>query len=243
MERYTICGVSIDNVTMDEALSRAENMIAHGGSHAIFSGNPEIILMGLKNAGFRNLLNTGDLVLPDGVGVVLVGRLLGMSFQKRVAGIDFMEALCARAAAYDWPVFFLGGRNSVAERTSVYMQRVFPALRIAGWSEDTAIETIGDSIRHAAVVFIALGAPKQEEWIQANMRKLPNVKCMVAVGGSFDMITGDISRASAFIRAWGFEWLWRLYKEPLRRWRRIFNAVIVFPIQAAAWHIKKTKTQ
>ena len=239
MERYTICGVRIDNVTMDEALARAEKMIVQGGPHAIFSGNPEVVLAGLRNAGFMELLNTGDLVLPDGIGVIWVGRLLGMPFQERVAGVDFMEAFCARAAANAWPVFFLGGRNGVAERTSAYMRRIFGALRIAGWSEDTRVETIGDSICHAEIIFIALGAPKQEEWIRENAQKLPNVKCMVAVGGAFDMIAGKTPRAPARMRVWGFEWLWRFCMEPLRRWRRVMNAVIVFPIRAVMWHRKE----
>ncbi|MEK7493529.1 MAG: WecB/TagA/CpsF family glycosyltransferase [Patescibacteria group bacterium] len=243
MERYTICGVRIDNVTMDEALSRAEKMVLSGGPHAIFSANPEIVLTGSRNVELRDLLNTGDLVLPDGIGIVLVGRLLGMPFHGRVAGVDFMEALCARAATQGWPVFFLGGRNNVAERTSVYMRRVFPSLRVAGWSEDTAIEAIGDSIRQADIIFVALGAPKQEEWIRDNMHKLSHAKCMVAIGGAFDMIAGDIPRAPAFLRAWGFEWLWRLYREPVKRWHRIFYAVLVFPIHAIMWHTKKTKTQ
>ncbi|MBI5913067.1 WecB/TagA/CpsF family glycosyltransferase [Candidatus Azambacteria bacterium] len=239
MERYIICGVRIDNVTMDEALSRAEKMILTGGAHAVFSANPEIVLTALRDTRFKELLNTGDLVLPDGIGVVRVGRILGMPFRERVAGVDFMEALCARAAAHGWPVFFLGGRNSVAERTSAYMQRAFPALRIAGWSEDMRAEAIGDSIHRAEIIFVALGAPKQEAWIRDAMQKLRSVKCMVAVGGAFDMIAGDIPRAPAVARAWGLEWLWRLCMEPVRRWRRIMSAVIVFPIYAIACHMKR----
>lgn len=238
MERSTICGVHIDNITMDEALSRAEKMVISGGSHAIFSANPEIVLAGARNAEFRDLLNTGDCILPDGVGIVLVGRLLGIPLRERVAGVDFMQALCARAATYGWPVFFLGGRNNVAERTSVYMRRIFPSLHVAGWSENTALEAIGDTIHHAEIIFVALGAPKQETWIRENMQKLPYAKCMVAVGGAFDMIAGDVSRAPLWLRTRGGEWLWRLCAEP-RRLRRIINAVILFPMQAIAWHMKR----
>lgn len=241
MDRYAMCGVRIDNVTMHEALARAEKMILQGGPHAIFSANSEILLAGLYDAGFRELLDSGDLVLPDSIGVVLVGRLLGMSFRERVAGVDFMKEMCVRAAAHTWSVFFLGGRNNVAARTSAYMQRAFPSLRIAGWSEDTAIEMIGDGIRRADVIFVALGAPKQERWIRANMSKLPHAKCAVAVGGAFDMITGDIPRAPRIVRRCGCEWLWRFFMQPLRRWRRIFNAAVVFPIQAVVWHMKEKK--
>lgn len=241
MVQYDICGVYIDNVTMDRALACAEKMILFGGPHAIFSGNSEIILAGARNAEFRELLNTADLVIPDGVGVVLLGRLLGMPFFERVAGVDFMEALCARAAAHGWTVFFLGGRNNVAKRTSEYMRSAFPSLRVAGWSEDTEPEKISDDILHAEIIFVALGAPKQEKWIRENMHKLPNAKCMVAVGGAFDMIAGDISRAPVWMRVWGLEWAWRLCMEP-RRWCRVMNAVIVFPINAIMWHIKKKRT-
>ncbi|MCR4323114.1 MAG: WecB/TagA/CpsF family glycosyltransferase [Candidatus Azambacteria bacterium] len=239
MEHHTICGVRIDNVTMDEALSRAEKMVLHGGPHAIFSANPEIVLAALHNAARTELLNTGDLVLPDGVGITRVGRLLGMPFRERVAGVDFMEAFCARAAAQEWPVFFLGGRNNVAQRTSMYMQHAFPSLRIAGWSEETEMEMISESIQGAYIIFVALGAPKQEEWIHEHMQKLQSAKCLIAVGGAFDMIAGDTPRAPSLIRAWGFEWAWRLSIEPSRRWRRIINAVVIFPIQAIKWHMSR----
>lgn len=241
MTRYEICGVRIDNVTMDEALARAEKMVLHGGPHAVFSANPEILLIGLRDNEFRGLLNTGDLVLPDGIGAVLAGRLLGMPFRERVAGVDFMKEMCARAAAHGWSVFFLGGRNNVAERTSAYMQRSFWSLHIAGWSENTSLETIGENIFRAEVVFVALGAPKQEKWMRENMQKLPYAKCMVAVGGAFDMIAGDVPRAPTWMRTWGLEWMWRFCIQP-RRWRRILNAIIVFPIKAIVWHMKKKRT-
>lgn len=237
--RYSIFGVPADAVTADEALKKAEEMLSNCRKNIIFTPNPEILLEASRSEEYRAVLRKADLALPDGVGLVFFGRLLGLPFKERVSGVDFMLKLCELAAERGQSVFLLGGRNGATEKTALVLKRRFPALKISGWSENPDLHRLSLGITKAKpmqseefdIIFVALGAPKQEKWIVENIGKLPSVKIAMAVGGAFDMISGDLPRAPVFLRKAGLEWLWRLAIEPKKRWRRIFRAVIIFPIK------------
>src|SRR3989344_3842089 len=227
--KHNILGVPIDAVTMDEALAMAGKMLSNGRQNIIFTPNPEILLEASRDDEYRAVLQRADLALPDGAGLVLFGRFLGALFRGRVAGVDFMVKLCELSAKHRQKVFFLGGKNGATERTAAVLKKQFPALQVAGWSEE--VDLPRPSLCNADILFVALGAQKQERWICDNLSRLPSVKIAMAVGGEFDMISGDIPRAPIFLRKIGLEWLWRFALEPKKRWKRVFNAVIVFPIK------------
>jgi len=242
MTRYEICGVFVDDVTMEEVVQRIDRMLESTHPHAVYYGNPETLARACRDTAFRAALQAASIVFPDGIGLKIVGRIIGAPFRERIAGVDLLLRICDCAAQLGKSVFLVGSRNNVAARTSVLLEKRFPTLRISGtldgYEGAEKWEYTG-AIKNTDIVFVGMGSPKQEEWIRKNIQKLPHAKCMVAVGGAFDMIAGDIPRAPALMRTWGLEWLWRLCMEPLRRWRRIMNAVIVFPIRAIAWHMKK----
>ena len=228
--KHNILGVPIDAATMGEALVMAGKMLSNGKQNAIFTPNPEILLEASRNDEYRAVLQRADLALPDGAGLVLLGRFLGAPFRGRVAGVDFMVKLCELAAKRGQKIFLLGGENCVAGRTVTVLKKQFPDLQIAGWSEE--VDLPRPSLCSADIIFVALGAQKQEWWICDNLSHLSNIKIAMAVGGAFDMISGNIPRAPAFLRKAGLEWLWRFALEPKKRWKRAFNAVIVFPVKA-----------
>ena len=235
--KHNILGVPIDAVTMGEAVEMAEKMLSNGRQNIIFTPNPEILLEASRDDEYRAVLQRADLALPDGAGLVLLGRFLGAPFRGRVAGVDFMVKLCELAAKRGQKIFLLGGKNSAAERTATILKKQFLDLQIAGWSEDTQCHRHSErseesDIRQADILFVALGSPKQERWIRDNLSRLPSVKIAMAVGGALDMISGDIPRAPKFLRKIGLEWLWRFALEPKKRWKRAFNAAIVFPVKA-----------
>lgn len=180
----------------------------------IVTPNPEQLVLAQTNTAFRSILDQADIAIPDGIGVA---RLLRV---ERIPGVELMEDLIALAVKKCIGVALIGGRGNVAVEALECLSRRTPGLK--GWGmepESNSIKEIADKIRktHVGMVFIGLGAPKQEFFIE----KL-NAHCIVmSVGGSFDIITGRTPRAPGFMRAFGLEWFWRLSQEPWRLKRQL----------------------
>ena len=239
--RREICGIPYDDITAREIGSVIEVMLQEARSHVIYYCNAETVVRGQRDAHFLEALSRADCIFPDGMGLKLFCAWGDARIRERVAGIDVLYAACERAAHMGKRVFLFGAEKDVVERAAIILREKFPALSITGaldgyngimqWKES-------DALKNADMVIVGMGTPKQEEWIDTHRADLPRMRVALAVGGAFDMIAGKTPRAPARMRAWGFEWLWRLCREP-RRWRRIINAVIVFPIKAVMWHRKE----
>jgi N-acetylglucosaminyldiphosphoundecaprenol N-acetyl-beta-D-mannosaminyltransferase len=240
--RIEILGVPIDAVTRAEASARAAALLAEPRGHLVTTPNPEMLVLASKDERFKAVMRRADLAVPDGAGLLFAARVRGSALPERVSGVDLMRDLCAHAAAKGLSVFLLGGeRGRVAERAAEVLKAENPGLRVAGALAGGKILLDPDgtprldpgvvtSIVAAApdLLFVAFGHGKQERWIAEHLPAMPSVRLAMGVGGSFDLIAGDVRRAPAFLRAAGLEWLWRLIIEPWR-WRRIFTAVVVFP--------------
>lgn len=209
-----ILGVKVDNLTMGEVLQKVEGFLEDSQQHYLVTPNPEFLVEAQKDKEFKEILNQADLAVPDGIGLVLAARFLGQPFKQRITGTDLMEKICQKAAQKKWPIFLLGGQKGVAKKAAENLRKKYPRLDIG---------TVPSGI-----LFVALGAPKQEKWIVQNLVKMPSVKLAMGVGGAFDFISGRVQRAPKFLRLIGLEWLWRLFCQP-RRAKRIFRAVIIFP--------------
>lgn len=246
-----LMGVKIDEVT------RAEARAALQKPQVIFTPNPEILLEAQKNKKFRTALKMGTLMLPDGHGLLLVSTLLKCKsrtlrflfyfpamllflvwkepfkkvFPQIIHGSDFMVNVIEWAAKNKKTVFFLGAKEDVAKKTAEVFKRKFPSLRISGFSSANGEEAY-EEVKQAKpeVLFVAYGAPKQELWIAGYAKKIPTLFHVMGVGGSFDFHSGTVKRAPGFIRTLGLEWVWRLLMNPLQRFVRIWNAVVVFPV-------------
>jgi N-acetylglucosaminyldiphosphoundecaprenol N-acetyl-beta-D-mannosaminyltransferase len=176
----------------------------------------------------REIYDRADLVVPDGVSLLLAARLYGHSLRERVAGVDMFQTLCRLAAENDLHVFLLGGRPSSADLTAATLKKRLPTLRVSthcppvGFEKTTAgLEGTARAVRAAKpdLLFVALGAPKQEYWIYEHGLRL-SVPICVGVGGSFEIVAEVVRRAPVWIQRCGFEWLHRLCLEPRRMWRR-----------------------
>jgi len=234
-----ILGVRIDNLSLSEILNKVESFLSDNKQHYIVTSNPEFLVKAQKDEEFKNILNQADLSIPDGVGLVLASLLLGERIKERIAGVDLMEAICKKAVQKKWPVFLFGAGPGVAEKTGGKLAKKYLGLQITGihspyfgfendiQENQKIIGLINKS--KTDVLFVALGAPKQEKWIYENLKRIPSVKLAIGVGGSFDFISGNVKRAPKLIRDLGLEWLWRLILQPWRI-KRIFNAVVVFPL-------------
>ena len=217
--RTDILGVAFDNVTMAEAVDRAMALLAREGPHLVVTPNAEIVQQARSDPEFAALIAQADLVLPDGVGVVYASKILGRPLKGRVPGVDFAGALMDRMAKSNKRLFLLGAKPGVAEQAAAKLAEAHPGLRIAGthdgyFQEDgPVVEDIRQS--GADVVFVCLGAPKQEKWMAKN-GAATGARLLCGLGGSLDVFAGVVERAPKFWSDHGLEWFYRLCKEPRR---------------------------
>ena len=221
--RIDILGCFVDDVDTAEALDRIQAYIRDERPAQVVTFGAEMAIHALRDPSYRAAVNGAELVVADTVGVVWASRVLGRSLRERVAGIELVERLCA---SLDAPVYFLGGDERVAVAAVSAMRARYPALRIAGahhgFFADAESTAIAAAIRAtgARLVLVALGFPRQELWIRANLASLGAATC-IGVGGAFDVWAGKAQRAPEPWRRAGFEWLYRLLREPRRLGRQL----------------------
>lgn len=224
-ERINIRGVMFDNVTLDEATDRLIDSLAGGRKCALYTPNSEIVQMCIDDPKLYGVINSAELTVPDGIGVVKAGRILGTPFAGgKVAGIEVGEELIKRLAGSGHGVYLLGGKPGVAEKAAEKLGEKYPGVNFVGCRDgyfkkegeesDAVVDEINKS--GAEVLFVCLGAPVQEKWIAANRDKLDNVKLMLALGGSLDGYSGNVKRAPKVFRKLGLEWFYRLLCDPKR---------------------------
>ncbi|GAB4546500.1 MAG: WecB/TagA/CpsF family glycosyltransferase [Anaerolineae bacterium] len=215
----------MDAVTFDQALACIEDFIAAGRPRQIVTVNPEFVMAAQSDAGFRQIINSSALALPDGVGVCWASRRLGRPLPERIPGVDLVERLAALSAERGYRLFFLGAMPGVADKAVQMLGKRYPGLVLAGIYSGSPrpedLDTILDRVRaaHPHILFVAYGAPVQDYWIARNMERL-GVPVCIGVGGTFDYLAGVHPRAPRWLRRLGLEWLHRLLTQPWR-WRRM----------------------
>lgn len=224
MNSITILSVRIDDVTCADAPARVEAFLREPGLHQIATVNPEFVVIAQTNAEFRRVLNATALNVPDGVGLMWASRRLGTPLRERVTGQEMVNRIAALAAERGDRVFFLGAREGIAERATAVLRSRYSRLEIAGcYAGSPASEEESDIVArvnaaNTQILLVAYGPPKQELWIARNAARL-NATVAMGVGGTFDTLAGIVPRAPQWIRNAGFEWTYRLLREP-RRFRR-----------------------
>lgn len=231
--KIDIMGVQFDNTTMDEAVARAMG-IMEGNAPAYFvTPNPEFVYEAMHDASFCALLNGADRVLPDGVGILLGGKLLGTPLQEKISGVDFASNLLGAMAKDGKRLYLLGSKPGVAELAADNMRKAHPDLIICGTAdgyfkeEGPVVEAINAANPDA--LFVCLGSPKQEKFIYNHMNEL-SARFFVGLGGSLDAFAGTFKRAPAWIVKIGMEWFYRLCKEPKRFKRMLRLPKFVFAV-------------
>jgi N-acetylglucosaminyldiphosphoundecaprenol N-acetyl-beta-D-mannosaminyltransferase len=226
--RVSLLGVLIDRVDRRAAVSALEGFLRDGGRHQVVTVNTDFVRIADRYPDYRELLNAADLAVPDGMPLVWLSRLTGRPLVERVAGIELVEEVCRLGAREGIGLFLLGARPGVAERAGRSLAARYAGLRITGVfvppfrartpEDDRAMV---DAIRAAgrSILLVALGAPRQDRFIAANLAEL-DVPVAIGVGGTLDILAGAIPRAPQWMQRHGLEWLWRLIQEPRRLWRR-----------------------
>jgi N-acetylglucosaminyldiphosphoundecaprenol N-acetyl-beta-D-mannosaminyltransferase len=228
--RVRIGNSNVDAVSYEEALDRLIHLAEDGSQPAqVVTPNAQHIVLLERDSLLQKIYSEAALVVPDGISLVYAARLLGKPLKERVTGVDLFQGLCQRAAERGLRVFFLGGRSGAAEEAAMRLRSMHPQLKVVGtccplWGfhlSEGGLHAVAREILAAQphILFVALGAPKQEYWIHEHGKKL-GVPLSIGIGGSFEMVSGAIRRAPRWIQAAGLEWLFRLALEPRRLWKR-----------------------
>lgn len=217
--RVNILGVDFDNYTMDEALDAGMALLEQPGPHYVVTPNPEIVEICRENEAARRAVGGAALVIPDGIGVMYGAKILGTPLKQRLPGIEFAQGLMARMARQGKSLYLLGAKPGVAEQAAERLRETYPGLVIAG-THDGYFQDDGpvtDAIRAsgADVVFVCLGAPKQELWMEKN-GAATGARLLLGLGGALDVFAGVVQRAPDIFCKLGLEWLYRLLKQPSR---------------------------
>lgn len=210
-------------------MATVERALARGLRGYVVTPNVDHLVLYQVSEAFRAACDGASLRLADGMPIVWAARLLGRPLRARVAGSDLFPELCQMAAASGYRAFLLGGAAGVAERAATRLVERLPGLRIAGVyappdhfdidAEATEQAVCAVNSARPALLFVALGTPKQELWVHRHWSQL-DATVAVCCGASFDFIAGVQIRAPVWMQRAGLEWLWRLAHDPRRLWQR-----------------------
>lgn len=218
---HEVLDVEIAAVTMEEAVALCASMAESGGPHLIATANAEMLMMARHDAELKRILQTCDLVLPDGAGILWAGEQLGTTFPERVTGADLTVRLLRLAQEKHWPVYFLGGAPGVArEAADRYMEKhgKFPLAGIHdGYFDEEEEQKIIREIREngTRLLLVGMGVPKQEKWLRRHGDELGPV-LGIGIGGVLDIMAGRLSRAPLWMQRHRLEWAYRLFLQPSR---------------------------
>lgn len=226
MIRTDVLGVGVDALTRQNALKSALEMISeHRGAYMV-TPNPEIVMAAWDDPKVCEALSSADIVIADGVGVLMAAKILGRPLPERVTGIDIAADIMRELSLTGGSVFLLGAKAGVAEKAARNIEKLFPGLKVAGVNDGYALDDeLLDRINALKPDFllVCLGAGRQELWMAKNAEKL-DVGLMAGLGGTLDVLSGDTKRAPESWQRLNLEWLYRCFEDPKR-----FKKILKFP--------------
>ncbi|MDO5707046.1 MAG: WecB/TagA/CpsF family glycosyltransferase [Andreesenia angusta] len=243
MNTVNILGVDIDNLNLRDAKDKVRDFLNDEDLKLIFTPNSEIIMDAKKDPEFKNILNNGDMVIADGIGLVYASKIRKKPLEERVTGYDLSLEILDIAAEESYNVYFLGCAEGVAEEAKRKVEEKYKNINIVGThngffkgyhlgienhpEEEAIIEEINNL--DTDILFVGLGAPKQEFWLYHNRDRI-KAKVAIGNGGTMDVIAEKVKRAPDFFQKFGLEWLYRLIKEPKRIKRQIKLPIFLLTI-------------
>lgn len=247
-----ILGTKITTASREEVLEYiVKRLLGPSKKFYIVTPNPEILVYATRSSSYQKTLNTAAVSLPDGIGVIAAGNILNIGLKGRITGTDFMYELCKECAINGLSIGLLGGTKGVAEKTAKCLREKYPDLRVIFTGEEWEGRNVDYGLKimkkdpsmkgelnnhksiinnHIDILFVAFGAPKQEDWIAKNLENI-DVTCAMGVGGAFDFISEKVIRAPFIVRSIGMEWAYRLISQPWRAKRQL--ALPVFAVKIA----------
>jgi len=241
VQRIEILGVPVDCVDMHMAVEIVDIMLAGDHAETVIAVNPEKVMKAQNDPLLMRRLRNAGLLIPDGIGVVLAARLLGLGRMERVPGSELMPAICELAANKGYRVFLFGASPEVNKHTREVLTEKYPGILIVGnqdgYISDENMPGLIERINtlQTQIMFIALGSPKQELWMEEYLPRL-DIRVCQGVGGTFDVIAGYVRRAPLIFRRMHLEWLYRLVTNPRRLLRQTALPRYMFQVLKAKLH-------
>jgi N-acetylglucosaminyldiphosphoundecaprenol N-acetyl-beta-D-mannosaminyltransferase len=239
-DHFEILNVPIHNLTMSEAVEQVVYLAQGQSASQLCFVNADCVNIAYRDRSYHRILTRADIVLADGIGIRIAGRVLNCHIRENVNGTDLFPILCDSLRDNGLKLFLLGGRPGVPEAVAAWAQERYPGLQIAGFRNGYLTTEEEAKVLHdirqsgADVLLVAFGVPFQEQWI-AKWKAETGAKVSIGVGGLFDFYSGRIPRAPIWIRELGMEWFYRFIQEPGRMWKRYFvgNAIFLFRVIGA----------
>ena len=216
-----ILGVHIDNVTMSDTIQLIEDFVSDEGQHLVVTADAVGIVIANRNPSFMEIIQSADLVTPDGSGVLWAASRKGTNFSERVSGVDIVDRVCAMSAAKGTRIYFLGAAAGVAELAAKNLCIKHPGCNIVGTHDGYVSADQDDLVAHEIagakpdVLFVAMGMPRQEQFY-LQTQQITGAKVGIGVGGSLDVYSGKTKRAPKLFQTFRLEWLWRLLLNPTK---------------------------
>ena len=235
-----LLGINIDTYSFNDAVTYAKKLIDGNKVSQVVTVNPEMFDYASKNLSFANILKEAEMVIPDGVGVTIALKINGTN-TERIPGVDFAKQLLYEAAKNNIPVAIVGAKNDVLNKAVSNLQNEICGLNIVyshdGYfdNEDLIYQELNS--KSPKLILVAMGAPKQEEFIY-NAKKILKPCLMVGIGGSLDVWSGTVKRAPKAFQLIGLEWFYRTITQPTRL-KRIFPTLPLFVIKAFNYKFSK----
>lgn len=234
MEKVSIFGVDIDNLNMDETVSIVEEYLKSDKLNVIFTPNTEIVMAAKEDETIKEMVNSADIVIPDGIGLIYGSKIRKKPLKERVTGFDISIKMLEIANENKYSIYLLGGKDGVARDAGEKIKKDYPDVNVAGYhhgffkgshrdildSEEESMIVNEINSLNPDIIFVGLGFPGQEKWIYHNRNRI-NSKVIIGNGGVMDILAGNAKRAPEIYQKLGLEWLYRLIKEPSRITRQI----------------------
>ena len=231
--KETILGVQVNTENYDELIPKVFRNIEDKKKSLVVAINPEKLMKAKEDPGLKALLNRAEFQIPDGIGVIIASKLKKGCISSRITGIDMMDRIVREAARTGRAVFLYGAKPGVADKAAQQLKQTYPDLIVAGTQDgyESDSSKVLDAINKAQpdILFVAMGSPKQEQWIEQHRDNLYPMLYQ-GVGGSFDVLAGNVKRAPAAFQKMGAEWLYRLLKEPSRLKRQMNLPKFLFEV-------------
>lgn len=229
MSRVAFLNTEVDNLTMDEAIDKAEELIIKKKPSYVVTPNVDHIVKLETDKEFQDVYKNADLILTDGMPLIWISKMKGNPIKEKISGSDFFPKLCERASEKGYSLFLLGAAEGVADKAAKNLKEKYNGLNIVGtYSPSYGFEKKDEEIKEIIkmvnavkpdILAVGLGAPKQEKFLYKYRNDL-SVPISLAIGASIDFEAGNINRAPRWMQNCGLEWFYRLLKEPKRMFKR-----------------------
>ncbi|MBN2828844.1 MAG: WecB/TagA/CpsF family glycosyltransferase [Candidatus Cloacimonetes bacterium] len=243
-DKINLLGISFLNRSMKDAVLMIEKVVSTGNKEAFYFMNPDCFNKLFVDLDYYQIMKSARNIFPDGSGVNMACKIMGSNLKQNINGTDMLPYLCRMAEEREFGLFLLGAKPGVAEKMKKNLEQKYPKIIICGthdgyFDRETQSEEIVSEINMsgAKILLVAFGVPYQEKWIEKHISNL-KVNVALGVGGLFDFYSGNMPRAPKWMRELGIEWLFRLYKEPKRMWRRYVIGNPLFIKRVKQWKKK-----